>query len=156
MMHPDLIDAEGNTVEDFTDEINQQPGPFVDHIGMTFTLATRVKTVGVLDIDEMHHQPYGIVHGGVYCAMAETVASIGGALAARHLGEPDSGAVGQSNHTDFLKATRQGRVTATATPIHIGRSVQLWNVDITNDSGAMVAQSKVRLFNVGVERLDNS
>jgi uncharacterized protein (TIGR00369 family) len=59
--------------------------------------------------------------------------------------------VGQSNQTDFLRATREGTLTATATPVHVGRSVQLWAVDITDDDGRLCAQSRVRLFNLPVE-----
>ncbi|MEE8601256.1 PaaI family thioesterase [Euzebya tangerina] len=152
----DITDEDGNPLRNYAPEMNASRGGFVEAMGMAFTLATRLKCVAQLEITEAHHQPYGIVHGGVYCAIAETVASIGGALAARELGGPDAGAVGQSNHTDFLRATRSGTVTATATPVHLGRSVQLWNVDMADEEGQLVAQSKVRLFNVGVGRLDGS
>ena len=57
-------------------------------------------------------------------------------------------AVGMSNHTDFLRSMREGTITAVATPIHVGRSSQLWEVDMTDQEGRKVAQSKVRLFNL--------
>ena len=96
-----------------------------------------------LEINDTHHQPYGIVHGGVYCTLAESAASVGAVMAIG--GKP---AVGMSNHTDFLRSMREGTITAVATPIHVGRSSQLWEVDMTDQEGRKVAQSKVRLFNL--------
>lgn len=127
--------------------------PFDDRLGLVILEATADRCVVRLEVDPaVHAQPYGIVHGGVWCAMAETAASIGAALAAADLAE-GAGAVGQSNHTDFLRATTGGTVTGTATPVHVGRSVQLWAVDMNDEEGRLVAQAKVRLFNVGVDRL---
>jgi len=93
-----------------------------------------------------HLQPYGIVHGGVYCAAAETSASIGAALWFGDRGK----VVGASNHTNFLRAVRDGeRVIATATPIHRGRSQQLWQVDMRDEQDRLVARGEVRLQNLG-------
>lgn len=119
----------------------------VDHLDMVFAETTTERVVITVDVTDHHLQPYGIVHGGLYCAMAETAASVGAAMTVM-AEDPDGGAVGQSNHTDFLRATRGGRLTATATPVHVGRSVQLWQVDITDDADRLVAQSKVRMFNI--------
>ncbi len=93
------------------------------------------------------HQPYGIVHGGVYCAAVETAASVAAATWAReHVGGQ---VVGVSNHTNFLRATREGSLTAVATPVHRGRTQQLWQVEITDDSDRLVARGEVRLANIG-------
>lgn len=120
---------------------------FMALIGATITEAEPTRCVVTLELDARHHQPYGITHGGIYCTLAEGAASIGAVVAQG--GKP---AVGMSNHTDFLKATRSGTLTAVATPIHQGRSSQLWEVRITNDDegvdGVLVAQSKVRVFNL--------
>jgi 1,4-dihydroxy-2-naphthoyl-CoA hydrolase len=135
------------------DELAAQPrSPFDDLLALEFVELTPDRVVARLEVDPARHvQPYGIVHGGVYCAMAETTASLGAVLARGD--EPGAGAVGQSNHTDFLRATRAGTLTAAATPVHVGRQVQLWSVAITDDAGALVATSKVRMFNVGVDRV---
>jgi uncharacterized protein (TIGR00369 family) len=90
------------------------------------------------------HQPYGILHGGVYCGAVETAASYG---AARWYGERGN-VVGVSNQTDFLRAVREGELTATATPVHRGRLQQLWQVEIHDDDGRLVARGQVRLQNV--------
>ncbi|MEV4466647.1 PaaI family thioesterase [Micromonospora echinofusca] len=90
------------------------------------------------------HQPFGIQHGGVYCSVAETAASIGGAL---WLGERGR-VVGVSNQTDFLRAVRDGELTAVGTPVHRGRSQQLWQVEITDADARLVARGQVRLQNL--------
>ncbi len=90
------------------------------------------------------HQPYGIVHGGVYCAAVETAASYG---AAYWYGERGH-VVGVSNQTDFLRAVREGTLTVVASPLHRGRLQQLWQVDITDDDGRLVARGQVRLQNI--------
>ena len=79
-----------------------------------------------LDVGPQHAQPDGIVHGGVYCAMVETAASVAGSLWFGERGH----VVGVHNATDFLRAVRSGLLTATATPVHRGRSSQLWQVVI--------------------------
>ncbi len=120
---------------------------YVALTGIELTEATPDRAAGRLVITEDHHQPYGVVHGGVYCTLAETIASTGAAVWAMAQGM--AGAVGVSNTTNFLRATTSGTLLAVATPIHRGRSQQLWSVEITReDDGKLVAQSQVRLHNV--------
>ncbi|MBC7680137.1 MAG: PaaI family thioesterase [Pseudorhodobacter sp.] len=90
------------------------------------------------------HQPYGILHGGVLCSVVETVASVAGAVWFGDRGN----VVGSSNTTNFLRATREGVLTAVALPIHRGRSQQLWEVDITDEQDRLVAKGQVRLANL--------
>jgi uncharacterized protein (TIGR00369 family) len=100
-----------------------------------------------LETDERHHQPYGIVHGGTYCTIVETAASTAAALWAMTNGM--RGAVGVSNATDFYRSHREGAITADATPIHRGRSQQVWQVEITRiDDGKLLARGQVRLHNL--------
>ena len=90
------------------------------------------------------HQPFGLVHGGVHATLAETAASVGGALWFGDRGK----VVGVSNHTDFLRAVRAGELRAEATPLARGRTTQLWQVEISDEQGRLVAQAKVRLQNL--------
>ena len=94
------------------------------------------------------HQPYGIVHGGVYAALAERVAEAGGQAWLGDRGRARATVVG----TDFLRAVRAGTVHAVATPLHRGRGQQLWQVRLTDrdDDGAerLVATAQVRLVNL--------
>ena len=120
---------------------------YVGHTGIELTDASEDHAEGRLEINENHHQPYGVVHGGVYCTMIETLASTGAALWA--MGRGIAGAVGVSNKTDFLRAASEGVLLGRATPIHRGRTQQLWQVDIVReDDGKLVAQGQVRLQNV--------
>ena len=89
-------------------------------------------------------QPYGLVHGGVHATLAETAASVGAAL---WLGDRGK-VVGVSNHTDFVRAVRDGRLRAEATPLARGRTTQLWQVEIRDEQHRLVAHAKVRLQNV--------
>lgn len=103
------------------------------------------KVVARWTIDDQHLQPFGIPHGGAYCAVHESSASVGGQI---WLG--DKGVVvGTNNSTDFLRQARVGdTITTTATPIHRGRSQQLWHLDSHDQDGRLVAQGQVRLANL--------
>ncbi len=92
-----------------------------------------------------HHQPFGIVHGGVYSAVIETFASVGAWLAVRDRGQS---AVGVSNSTDFLRPEAAGRMEVDARALHQGRTQQIWEVNITRSDGKPVAFGRVRLQNV--------
>jgi 1,4-dihydroxy-2-naphthoyl-CoA hydrolase len=85
------------------------------------------------------------VHGGVYCAAVESGASVGAA----HWFADRGRVVGVSNHTNFLRSAKEGdQLTATATPIHRGRSQQLWLVEIVDSTGRTAARGEVRLQNL--------
>jgi 1,4-dihydroxy-2-naphthoyl-CoA hydrolase len=114
------------------------------HLKMELRELTADRAVIGWIIGPEHHQPYGIVHGGVHCSAIETAASFG---AAAWYGERGH-VVGVSNQTDFLHAAREGELTATATPIHRGRLQQLWLVEVTDEQGRVVARGQVRLQNV--------
>lgn len=117
---------------------------FVKLLGASWVEVTPDRAVLTCQIRPELHQPYGVVHGGVYCSLVESVASIG---AAAWLGDR-GGVVGVSNHTNFLRAIREGTVTATAVPIHRGRTQQLWQVEVVDDRERLVARGEVRLANI--------
>ena len=100
---------------------------------------------GLLDIGPQHHQPMGIVHGGVYCAAIEGAASFGASF-----GAPEGyNVVGVHNSTNFIKAFSAGRVRLEGAPIQQGRTQQLWEIRITSDAdGALLAIGQVRLANL--------
>lgn len=113
-------------------------------LGFELDEASPDRVVMSWTVGPQHLQPYGIVHGGVYCAVIESSASIGAALWFGERGK----VVGALNHTNFLRAVREGRLTATATPIHRGRSQQLWLVLVSDEEGRDVARGEVRLQNL--------
>jgi len=101
---------------------------------------------GWIDLDEQHHTPWGVVHGGVYAAAVESAASLGASAAVEERGQF---AVGVNNNTDFLRPVKKGRVEVVAEPIMQGKGQQLWQVIITRDEdGKEVARGQVRLQNV--------
>jgi uncharacterized protein (TIGR00369 family) len=120
------------------------PEGFNKLIGFVFVRTGPDEVEMRLDIQPHHQQIHGIVHGGLWCTMVETAASIGAGL---WLGDKGD-AVGVSNHTDFLRAMRTGTATAIATPIHRGRQQQLWLVEITDEGDRLVARGQVRIQNV--------
>jgi 1,4-dihydroxy-2-naphthoyl-CoA hydrolase len=106
------------------------------------------KVVVRFTIDERHLQPFGIPHGGIYCAVHESTASIAGLLWLNGKGV----AVGAHNSTDFLRQAKVGdTITTTATPIHRGRTQQLWHLDSVDQGGKLIAQGQVRLANLEQE-----
>jgi 1,4-dihydroxy-2-naphthoyl-CoA hydrolase len=120
---------------------------YVTHSDIRIVEATPDRAVGQVELKEHHQQPYGVVHGGLYCTLVETLASTGAALWAMDQGLV--GCVGLHNSTDFLRSTREGTLIGEATPIHRGRTQQLWQVSITRQAdGKEVARGQVRLQNL--------
>jgi 1,4-dihydroxy-2-naphthoyl-CoA hydrolase len=131
------------TSQDPADVSELQRG-FIKLLGLRFEQASGDRVVLTCPVTPDLHQPFGLVHGGVYATLAETAASVGGSLWFGDQGK----VVGVSNHTDFLRAVRVGRLRAEATPLARGRTTQLWQVEIGDDRGRLVAHAKVRLQNV--------
>jgi len=121
-----------------------QVSPLDDTLGVRMISASADEVVLAFDVAARHHQPFGIVHGGVYCAVTETACSIGASLSARERGQ--AGAVGLENHTSFLHAVRSGTVTVTARPLTRGRRSQLWEATSRDDTGRIVSTGRVRLL----------
>jgi 1,4-dihydroxy-2-naphthoyl-CoA hydrolase len=87
-------------------------------------------------------QPMGLVHGGAYAALAESMVSL-----TTHMAVEGDGnfAVGQSNHTTFLRPVTGGHVNAAGRPLHRGRTSWVWDVDFTDDEGRLCATTRVTL-----------
>jgi 1,4-dihydroxy-2-naphthoyl-CoA hydrolase len=120
--------------------------PFDNEIGLVFTELSPDGARAHLEIHPRLHQPTGIVHGGVYCSMIESMASM---AAYSWLTNQGGGSViGVNNNTDFMRAMSTGTVFGTATPLHRGRRQQLWLVTITDSDDRVVARGQVRLQNI--------
>ena len=100
------------------------------------------KVVATMPVQPKVHQPFGLLHGGASVALAETVASIGAFLS---VAEQGMTAVGLEINANHLRGVRDGIVTATATPIHKGRTTQVWNIEIKTEEGKMVCISRCTL-----------
>lgn len=122
--------------------LNQRSGPFERGLGLVITSATYDRVVGIVHLDpERHTQPWGIIHGGVYCSIIESLASIGAALNVM----PEQTAAGIENQTSFLRSISGGPVEGVATPVQRGRQMHLWQVEIRDDQKRMLAHGRVRL-----------
>lgn len=128
-----------NTVE----MINEIMGGFNKSMGLRFIKAVPDEFVAEIKIDERHLQPYGIVHGGVYSGMVETLCSTGAALNVYSEGKT---AVGLENATSFLRAVRSGTIRCTARPIFTGKRSHVWEAKVTDGRGRLVATGRVRLM----------
>ena len=123
--------------------INANLGGFNNALGLRFIKAQPDEFVAEIEIDDRHLQPYGLVHGGVYAAMIETLCSTGAALAV--WGENKS-TVGLENSTSFLKAVRKGRLRCTSRPLVLGNRSHVWEAAIRDDQDRLVAAGRVRLM----------
>jgi uncharacterized protein (TIGR00369 family) len=122
---------------------------WVEHLGLVWDEQTPCRMRAHVEMGPQHHRPYGIVHGGAWASIVETVASYGAALAANEMGI--AGVVGISNLTDFLRSHKEGRIDAVGTPVFVGRTQQLWTVELSRPSdGKLVARGQVRLQNLTV------
>lgn len=117
-------------------------------LGVEHVEVTADTVVVRFTITDRHLQPFGIPHGGIYCAVHESTASTAGQM---WLGTKGV-VVGTNNSTDFLRQAKVGdTITCTATPIHRGRTQQLWHLDSVNQDGRLIAQGQVRLANLDQE-----
>lgn len=92
-------------------------------------------------VDERTRQPYGLLHGGVSVVLAETLGSMGAALAS-----PDGyRAVGLDINANHLRAATSGWVTGTARPVHIGRTTHVWQIELRNEAGELTCISRITM-----------
>jgi 1,4-dihydroxy-2-naphthoyl-CoA hydrolase len=127
--------------------MDPQPG-WDSALGLRIEELTPTRVVAYIDIDDRHQQGYGIVHGGVWASVVESVGSHGAAVAADEM-TGNMAVVGVANSTDFLRPHRTGRVRATGTPILTGQTQQIWLVEIEReDDGKLVARGQLCLQNL--------
>jgi uncharacterized protein (TIGR00369 family) len=128
--------------QDFAAVLSEGRGPFERLLGLEIIRATRERVEGTIDLDPARHtQPWGIIHGGVYCSIVETLASIGAAINVM----PEKTCAGIENQTSFLRSVSGGRVQGVATPIQRGRQMHLWQVEVRDDQQRLLAHGRVRL-----------
>jgi 1,4-dihydroxy-2-naphthoyl-CoA hydrolase len=126
------------------------PSELMALLDIQFDERTPTRVTGSVAADERHHQPWGIVHGGLYTTVIETFATTGAFEAVK---DRNQQAVGVSNATDFLRPHRTGPLQVVAVPIQQGRTQQLWQVEIRRpEDDKLIARGQVRLQNVDVER----
>ena len=111
-------------------------------LGIEIRELTAERVVATMPVDDRTRQPFGILHGGASVALAETVASLGGTM---NVDLEANVVVGVEINANHIKAKRDGVVTGTALPIHIGRSTQVWEVRIVDEQERTVCVSRCTL-----------
>jgi len=111
-------------------------------IGFEYLEGDGDRARGRFEVTDDVRQPYGIVHGGAYATAAESLAS-----AATYMAVKDAGmlAMGQSNHTSFLRPVSEGTIHAAGTARHRGRTSWVWEVEFTDDQGKLCALTRVTM-----------
>jgi uncharacterized protein (TIGR00369 family) len=128
-----MSDIDASSLSEY-DDVNKQ-------LGIKTVLATPEKVVLQVEVGPKVHQPYGILHGGVSALLAEGAASIGGAVSVA----PDHIVVGTELNCSHLRSMRSGVLTATATPLRKGRTVHVWNIELTDDDGRLICVARCSL-----------
>jgi uncharacterized protein (TIGR00369 family) len=120
-----------------------------DTLGFELTDLGAERAHAHVEIDERHLQPFGVVHGGVYAALAETLASHATAAAVMSEGNV---ALGSSNLTSFLRPVASGTIRAEAERLHRGRTTWVWDVRFTDSEGRLCATSRITVAVRPLER----
>ena len=113
------------------------------HLGIGFTDIGDDYITARMPVDHRTKQPLGILHGGASCVLAESLGSVGGAFCVEHGKQIVVGLEINANH---IRSAREGYVHGTAKPIHLGRSTQIWEIKIVNDSKQLVCISRLTLM----------
>jgi 1,4-dihydroxy-2-naphthoyl-CoA hydrolase len=108
-------------------------------LGIEMLELTPQRVVATMPVDQRTRQPFGILHGGASVALAETVASFG---AVAIIDRERYVAVGQEINANHLRPKLEGVVTATGVPVHVGRSSQVWSIEIRDEAGKLVCISR--------------
>lgn len=118
-------------------------------LGIEFVESTKERVVARMSVEPRVHQPFGLLHGGASVALAETVASTGAWM---NCDQARENVVGLEINANHLRAKRDGVVTATATPVHVGRRTQVWEVRVTDEQGKAVCVSRCTLAVIPARR----
>jgi uncharacterized protein (TIGR00369 family) len=129
--------------DDVVAMLNAGRGGFEVALGLTFTRASPDEVACEVPVAPHTLQPYGLVHGGVYAAIIETLASVGAAL---YAAARQQTTVGLENSTSFLRAVRSGTLTGVSKPLHRGRTTQVWEVEVRGEDGQICATGRVRML----------
>ena len=133
-IHPDLISM-----------LRKAPQTMSDALGMELIKLDPAEVVASMPVDHRTVQPVGLLHGGASVALAETLCSIGAWL---QLDPNTHTAVGVEINANHIRAVRSGKVVGRATPMHVGRQIQVWECRIETEDGKIVCTSRCTLMAV--------
>lgn len=118
------------------------PGNMAEHIGIRITEIGDDYLRGTMPVDHRTRQPAGILHGGASVALAETLGSIAAYMTVDRTKKTCVGLEINANH---IRSAREGEVTGTARPLHIGSSTQVWSIEITDEKGRLICVSRITI-----------
>ncbi len=124
------------------EQLNQPTPTLAAQLGIIYTDIGDDYLRATMPVDHRTHQPMGLLHGGASVALAETLGSAGAYLC---VDMHKFNVVGLEINANHVRAVRQGLVTGTARPIHLGRSTQLWEIRITDDANQLVCISRLTI-----------
>jgi len=113
----------------------------VSHLGIEFVEVGDDFISARVPVDARTRQPFGLLHGGVSVVLAETLGSIGANFAS----PAGHQAVGLDINANHLRGVKSGWVTGTARPVHLGRTTQVWQIDMVNDAGEPSCVSRITM-----------
>ncbi len=112
----------------------------LQHLGLEFIEVGEDFIKARIPVDKRTHQIHGILHGGATCVLAETVGSFASLMC---IDLDKKNAVGSQINVNHLRPVRSGHITATCSPVHIGRSKHVWDIGVHDDAGKMVAKCEL-------------
>ena len=125
---------------DLTSLNNSSANTLLSHLGIMITNSGEDYLEGTMPVDDRTVQPYRLLHGGASCVLAESLGSIAANLC---IDTKEFMAVGQHIEATHIRSATKGLVTGKGSAIHIGRSSQVWRIEIFNDDGKMICDSKI-------------
>lgn len=123
--------------------------PLFEALGIEVVSMEKDKVVMTMPVDQRTHQPYGYLHGGASVLLAETVASLGGTL---HVDLATQAVFGMEINANHIRSKREGIVTATGIPIHVGRTSMVWQIEIKDEEDKLICISRCTLGVTNRER----
>lgn len=114
----------------------------VEHLGIEFTEIGDDYLVARMPVDERTRQPLGIMHGGASCVLAETIGSTAGNFC---VDANQFYCVGLDINTNHIRSIRDGFVIGTAKPFHLGKSTQVWSIEVVNEQRQLISVNRLTL-----------
>jgi len=118
------------------------PGTMMEHLGILITEVGPDFLRGTMPVDNRTHQPFGLLHGGASVTLAETLGSFGAMLV---IDDSKQFCVGQEINANHIRGVREGLVTGTARPYYIGKTSQIWGIEIKNEKDQMACVSRLTM-----------
>lgn len=121
--------------------IERNANTMADHLGIEYLTVGDDTLTASMPVNERTKQPIGIMHGGASCVLAETI----GSVAANYCVDEAHYCVGLDINTNHIRSVREGKVIGVAKPYHLGKSTQVWGIEIKNEAGQLVSVNRLTM-----------